>query len=390
MIQQRYLTPRWLIACIVFMNMFIPLSIDLYLPALPEMGHYFQAGEMLVNLTLVAFFLFFAVGIILFGPLCDKYGRRPVLIGGTMLYTASSLLCAAAPSIYVLIAGRILQALGAGCMITVATALIKDCFAGKNMTRILAVTQALNVIAPMAAPILGGFLLTYTTWHGAFYLLTALGLVSLVMALLLTEPLAAEERSQVPIFKALGLLIAYTKHRQFMIILTMFSLLAAPYMAYLSISSFVYIQYFGLSAQTYSFYFAANSAAAVIGPIIYLHLVSHVSRKTLTKGCFFVTAVSSAAVLTSGHLSALGFLLSFLPFTITEAIIRPFTMDILLKSAKEDIGTASSLINFVPTLLGSLGMALSTLPWGNFITGLGSIMAGALFGALLLWRKAKL
>ncbi|WP_298590923.1 hypothetical protein [uncultured Megasphaera sp.] len=86
----------------------------------------------------------------------------------------------------------------------------------------------------------------------------------------------------------------------------------------------------------------------------------------------------------------MGFLLSFLPFTITEAIIRPFTMDILLKSAKEDIGTASSLINFVPTLLGSLGMALSTLPWGNLITGLGSIMAGALFSALLLWRKAKL
>ena len=390
MIPQRYLSPRMLIACIVFMNMFIPLSIDLYLPALPEMGQYFHAGEMLVNLTLIAFFLFFAAGIILFGPLCDKYGRRPALLWGAVLYTAASFLCAGAPSIYVLIAGRIIQALGAGCMITVATALIKDCFSGKNMTRILAITQALNVIAPMAAPLLGGLLLTYTSWRGAFYLLTALGVVSVIMALLLTEPLAPAMRNKGTLWDALGLLVRYTRHRHFMKILIMFSLLTAPYMAYLSISSFVYINLFSLSAQAYSFYFAANSAAAIIGPFLYLRLTGRMSPKNLARSCFLITAVSSAAVLTTGHLSALGFLLSYLPFTVTESIVRPFTMDILLKQASGDIGTASALINFVPTLLGSAGMALSTLPWGNFITGLGIIMTGALAGSLSIWRKTTL
>lgn len=210
------------------------------------------------------------------------------------------------------------------------------------------------------------------------------------MALLLTEPLAPAMRNKGTLWDALGLLVRYTRHRHFMKILIMFSLLTAPYMAYLSISSFVYINLFSLSAQAYSFYFAANSAAAIIGPFLYLRLTGRMSPKNLARSCFLITAVSSAAVLTTGHLSALGFLLSYLPFTVTESIVRPFTMDILLKQASGDIGTASALINFVPTLLGSAGMALSTLPWGNFITGLGIIMAGALAGSLSIWRKTTL
>lgn len=386
MVQQKHLGTNAMVAFITFMNMFIPLSIDLYLPAMPQMGAQFGAGSALVGMTLTAFFFFFAVSIVLFGPVSDKYGRRPVLIASAALYVAASLICATADSIYVLIAGRILQAVGAGAIITVATALIKECFEGALMTKILAVTQALGVIAPMAAPIIGGVLLTFTSWHGAFYLLTVLGLLNLALAFLLTETLPRGERYTGGLLRSMTLLAGFLKYRRFMCILVMLSLLAAPYMAYLAVSSFVYVDEFQLTPQAYSYYFAVNSAAAVLGPGLYLRLKPRMTNSAILRFSFTGVFISALSVFFLGHIAAIFMLLSFLPFTIIESMIRPFGMDLLLREVKENVGTASSVINFVQTLLGSIGMMLGTLPWGDFVQGLAIIMFVALGLAVAFWR----
>lgn len=301
-----------------------------------------------------------------------------------MVYTLASLICATSGSVYVLIGGRILQALGAGCIVTISTALIKDCFSGEKLTRILAITPALNVIAPMAAPIIGSLRLLYTFWRDAFVLLAFLGSINIIIALLLTEPLLLEKRYTGTVVQSMGLLVKFTRHAYFLLILIMFSLLAAPYMAYVSVSSFVYMNTFHLSPQLYELYFSFNSACAVVGPFLYLHIAGRVSNRCITNACFLVTAISGVALLTIGQSSALCFMLSFLPFTIIEFIVRPFTMDVLLKMVRAEIGTASALINFVPTLLGSGGMFVSTLPWSSFIGGLGIIILGALSGSTLI------
>lgn len=386
MVQQKHLGTNAMVVFITFMNMFIPLSIDLYLPAMPQMGAQFGAGSALVGMTLTAFFFFFAVSIVLFGPVSDKYGRRPVLIASAALYVAASLICATADSIYVLIAGRILQAVGAGAIITVATALIKECFEGALMTKILAVTQALGVIAPMAAPIIGGVLLTFTSWHGAFYLLTVLGLLNLALAFLLTETLPRGERYTGGLLRSMTLLAGFLKYRRFMCILVMLSLLAAPYMAYLAVSSFVYVDEFQLTPQAYSYYFAVNSAAAVLGPGLYLRLKPRMTNNAILRFSFTGVFISALSVFFLGHIAAIFMLLSFLPFTIIESMIRPFGMDLLLREVKENVGTASSVINFVQTLLGSIGMMLGTLPWGDFVQGLAIIMFVALGLAVAFWR----
>ena len=389
MVKQKKLTLSAMIVFITFMNMFIPLSTDLYLPALPEMGKYFSANEFLVGMTLTIFFFVFAVSIVLFGPLSDKYGRKKILLAGTLIFSFSSLSCAMASNIYFLIAGRFFQALGAGAIITVATALIKDCFRGSIMAKILAITQALGVIAPMAAPLIGGFLLNFTSWRGAFFLLTFLGILNFFVACLLTETLPKEKRFKGNIFSSLMLLVKLGKQKNFMIILIMFSILAAPYMAYLSSSSFIYVGYFSLTAQTYSYFFAINSAAAVLGPILYLKLKIFMSNERLTELCFFISLLSGFLVIFPGNFSALAFLLSFLPFTIIESVARPFAMEILLNKAKDNVGTASSMINFVPTLFGSFGMALGTLPYENFIDGLGMIILVSTFLSIFLFKFVK-
>lgn len=389
MIKQKYLSNSAMVGMITFVNMFIPLSTDLYLPALPQMGRYFQASEFLVGMTLTIFFFIFAVSMVLFGPMTDKYGRKRVMAFGATIYTIASVICALSPNIYILLIGRFFQAVGSGAVITVATALIKDCFEGKIMSKILAITQALGVIAPMTAPLIGGFLLIITSWRGAFFLLTFLGAINILLSFLLTETLTEDERYKGKILDSLKLLLEVGKQKNFMMILIMFSILAAPYMAYLSVSSFVYIEYFILSAQQYSYFFAVNSAAAVLGPILYLKLKIFMSNKRLTELCFIITALSGFLVMFPGNWSALAFLLSFLPFTIIESVARPFAMDILLNQAKENVGTAAAMINFVPTLFGSLGMALGTLPWGNFIDGLGIIILSSMAISMIFFFFVK-
>ena len=386
MVRQKYLSTPALVLTITFMCCYPPFSTDLYLPALPEMGKYFGANEFLIGMTLTIFFLMFALSMVIFGPISDKYGRKPILIFGSGIFTLASVACVVAPDVYVMLAGRFFQGVGSGAVITVATAVIKDCFRGRIMTRILVITQALGVIAPMAAPLIGGFLLRFTDWHGAFYLLILIGAINLILSCLYTETLTPEKRYNGSVFDSVLLLKKLAKQKFFMLPLIMFSVLMAPCMAYLSVSSFVYIENFKLTAQEYSYFFAANAAASVLGPILYLKLKDLMSNERLTEFCFLVSALSGFAILIPGHWSALAFLLAFLPFTIIESAARPFAMDILLGRAKENVGTASSMINFVPNLFGSLGMALGTLPWGDFISGLAIIILGATAASIFMFR----
>ena len=383
--KQKYLSISAMIAYIAFINMFIPLSTDLFLPALPEMGNYFSTSEFLVGLTLTIFFFVFAVSMILFGPLSDKYGRRSILILGASIYTVASFACAEASTIYFLLVGRFFQAVGSGAVITVATALIKDCFRGKVMRKILAITQALGVIAPMVAPLVGGILLTFTDWRGSFYLLTALGGINLIVAFLFCETLPEHKRYRGGLLNSMTLLLEVGRKKYFMAVLIMFAFLSKPYMAYLSASSFIYVEFFNLTAQEYSYFFAVNSAASIAGPILYLKLKNILSNVSLLKLCFCVAITSGLLVSSFGQTSAIIFLLSFLPFTAIGAVVRPFSMEILLLEARENVGTAAAVINFVPTLFGSLGMMLGTLPWGNFVDGLGLIMMTATTLSVTLW-----
>lgn len=382
---QRYLGPKSLIFFISLMAMFIPLSIDLYLPAMPTMTDYFHTTSAMVNLTLVAFYLFFAVGIILFGPLSDTYGRKPMLSLCLILYIGGSISCALSASIQQLIIFRIFQSLGAGGVMAISTALVKDCFSGKLKSKVLAAVQAMGVLAPMIAPIAGAAILRVANWRETFWILALIGLLTLIITLFFQETLPKSERYTGSLGGSLVRLLVVGKNAGFSAFLFVAAMLAAPYMAYVTLSSYIYQTFFSLNAQTYSYFFAINSALAILGPVIYIRTIGKLSAQTFTWCCFGVAFLSGMGVLFLGNLSPFLFLFAYLPFTLVESAIRPFSTNILLDQQSEDIGSASSLINAVHTILGSAGMALGSLSWSNMIHGLGIIMVLSTLLAIAVW-----
>ena len=157
-------------------------------------------------------------------------------------------------------------------------------------------------------------------------------------------------------------------------------------MASLSIKSFsrlfhesfyIYQNYFALDPQTYSYYFAVNSAFAILGPVLYIRSIGSISARSFAWSCLLIVIASSISVFIVGVQSPFFFMLTFLPFTLIEGAIRPFSTNILLDQQSEDIGSASSLINAVHTILGSIGMLLGSLAWSNIVHGLGVIMLAA-------------
>ena len=149
---QRRLGRAGLLALLVCTSLAMPLSLDMYTPAVPHMVEHLATTEGMVNLTLVGYYLFFAVGLLVFGPMSDRIGRRPVLLAGLGIYAVASALCALAPTIEVLIAARVLQALGAGAADSMTNSVVKDTFREEKRQVALSFIQLMFILGPVVAP----------------------------------------------------------------------------------------------------------------------------------------------------------------------------------------------------------------------------------------------
>lgn len=385
MTAQRYLGNKGIIVFIALMNMLIPLSIDMYLPALPSMSAYFGSGSSLTNLTLSAFFLFYAIGILFWGPLSDKYGRKKIIFIGAIIYLISTIACAVSINIYFLIFARILQGIGSGGITSVSIAIIKDCFEGRKRGTILAVSQSISGLAPMLAPVVGGVILRFTNWRGTFWALAAIGVLNLVMVVLYEETLKEEEKYRGTVLGSVSRLLVVARNKSFIIPAIIFSLCALPFMGYIAISSYIYVDFFELSAQTYSYFFAANAMLSIFGPIIYVKLFMGVNKKIFAIVVLAMSAISGVLVLLFGMHTQYLFWGAFALMSMAVSISRPFSTTLLLDQHTSDTGSVSSLISVMFTVLGSIGMSLVGLMSGNLVYGLGILMVIFSLIALLGW-----
>jgi DHA1 family bicyclomycin/chloramphenicol resistance-like MFS transporter len=356
---------------------------DLYLPALPGMAVFFNVPVSLVNLTLILFFVFFAAGILIWGPLSDKYGRKPILLVGLTIYMLASVLCAVSSDIYLLIVFRIFQAVGGSAASAVATAIVKDVFKSKDREWILAIVQSMVMISPALAPVLGAFLLSFTSWRGVFWTLALIGFIALAGSVAYQETLVRRSTMSLP--QSIGRLGVVLKNPGFFSLLILFSMTSISTMAFVASSSYIYQVGFGTSEQAYSYYFALNGIGLLLGPMLYIRLAARFDRDAIVKVCFATIAASGILVFFFGSLSPIVFALCILPATVAGVCSRPPGTNLMLEQQSEDTGSASSLMGCTMTVMGTIGMVLISADIGRIVPTLGVITAATGMTAGILW-----
>ncbi|WED23363.1 multidrug effflux MFS transporter [Vibrio sp. JC009] len=371
---------------LVIISAFPPLTTDLYLPALPQMVDVFSTTQAMVNLTLGGYLAMFSIGLLFWGPLSEKYGRKAILLTGLGVYIASSILCALAESIEMLILFRVAQAFGGGAVTVVATAVIKDLYDGREREKIMATVMSLVVIAPMVAPVLGAFLLKVASWRMMFVVLAIFGSVAVLGTLMFRETL--DDKYTGSVLRAWGRVGVVLKNPRFSMLLAIFSIAPMSMMAFIAAASFIYIDGFGLSEQTFSFFFAFNALFATAGPMIYIRISRQIAVQKIVSYCFALILICGLAMVTAGDYSPWLFAVLVAPATLAVITLRVPGTNLMLEQQERDTGSAAALIQFTAMMLGSAGMYLVSLRPEQMILSLGTLqitvgVAGSLFWLLV-------
>ena len=382
---QKYL-PAWaIVLLIVILTTIPPFSTDMYLPALPEMVAYFGTTDAILNMTLYGFMFFQAVAMLALGPISDKYGRKPVLAVSIIIYIISSFFAAAAPTIELFILARMIQGASSGGMMVISIALIKDCFEEKVRNTVLTLSVVLGVIGPVASPVLGAYLIEAVNWQSTLAFPGVLTILCLIITLLFTESLPAEEKLSGSIPSVFKRMIGICRHKSFMAFLLSMGMFSLPFMAYLAVSSYIFVEGFGLAGTTYSYLLATNAVLGTVGMLILQRLTKGGSNKSMGVVVIILSLVSSLIMLSVGYLNPAVCFIGMTFCVVAAFAARPYALAILMNQFDGDTGSVSSVFNFTLVFIGCLGMAAATLPWPTYIIGLGvcSLFAGVAAAVLM-------
>ena len=370
------------IAFIVLVGALPPLSTDLPLPALPEIASFFGVEDIATTMVLVAFFVTYAFSTLLWGPLSDKYGRKPMLLIGFAIYLIGSFLCGIATSVDSLIIFRAIQGLGGGCSMTVTSAIVRDVYTGKKQESILAIVQSMTMVCPLVAPVLGALLQTLISWRGVFFAQAIMGLVIVAGAIIMKE--TNKERLDVKILGALARLVPVMRHGKFMLMVISFSLPFVGIMAWVSSSSYIYANDFGLSSQVYSYFFALTSVGAIAGPLAYIWISKKFKRYNIITVCLIESLIAGIAIILFGANSPMILALLILPTTFAIGAIRPPTTYMMLNNKEGDSGSAAALIGAVSSICGIIGMIVVVL-FSDYVFGIGFLFVIISIITLTVW-----
>ena len=367
-----------------------PLSVDFYLPSFPAVQTSLHTSATEVQLTLTGFLVGLGLGQLLWGPISDRFGRRGPLLVGIAVSSVAALGAALAPSIGVLIAARLVQAVAGSCAVVIGRAIVPDLLRGQDAARAMALLTTVNYLAPMIAPVVGGSLAGVLSWRGILGIVVAVTVAQLVCAaLLVPESLPPARRTASVYFGHVGRLLGRPDFRSSAVVAW---LVFGMMMSYISSSSFVYQRVLGTPTWLYGAGFAVNACGLLAGGVMSARLHRRgvppvrILRRSLTLSA--VAAVLVLAVVVSPLPAWL--LVVPLWFTILGAgFSNPNSMSLALESARDVAGSASAVVGAGMFLLGAAVSPLGGLGGGDSAVPLGVLLTTCAVAALGLFAVAR-
>ncbi|PVB61487.1 multidrug effflux MFS transporter [Labrenzia sp. 011] len=324
-----------------------PFAIDLYLPAMPEIVRDLNTNDAAVHMTFTVYFIAFGVAQLFYGPLADRFGRKPPVFIGLVVFIAGSALCATAPDVATLTLGRFVQALGAAAPMVIVRAVVRDLHTGSQATRLMALVMLVISISPMLAPLTGSLIIAFGNWRLIFSVLGVIAMAAMVlMALQLPETLPPERRGRIDPTEMIRSAIYLLKDARFMGLTLIAGFSLASFFVFIAAAPLVYMTRYELTPTGFSLVFALNAVgfftssqfAATLGDRFGM------ARVALLSVCGFASATSLLFILVWNGFDDLPVLMAllFVGNTFLGQVIAP-TMVMALEEHGEHAGMASSL-----------------------------------------------
>lgn len=376
-----------LIAFLGVLSALAPLSNDLFVPSLPAAADGLGTSSGDIQLSMSAVLLGFALGQLVYGPLSDRFGRRPLLSLGLGLYILASFLCARSVDLQDLLLGRLLQGLGGAAGMVLARAIILDRWTGAEASRVLSWIAVITFMAPVCAPLVGGYLASLAHWPLVFWVQAAVGVLSLLGAFALLSRGRGPDRdaSVVRSFLAYGDVL---RDREALLYMACMGCGHAGVMAFVANSAFVFVGHLGLEPYQYGFCFSIVMLGGVTGSYLNGRLVMGVGiDKLLSLGTVIVALAGLVAMLTNLLVGGLwAVLVPSLCYTFGMAFIFSNAIAHVLSRFRDRAGAAAAVVGVNQFLVGALSatvLSLNDVP--SSVPLASALAAGGLASAGLWW-----
>lgn len=359
-------------ATLGMLTAFGPFVTDFYLPVLPEMTGYFHTTPALASMSLTAGMIGLAAGQLFIGPLTDKYGRKRILVGSMLLFVVASLLCIFSGDIFMFNAMRVLQGLAGAGGIVIAKSMSADMYTGRELASFMALLGAINGIAPVCAPVVGGLMAGVTLWTGVFAVILAVGIVLMVCSMFLPETLQPANRIRKSVIKVYGNLFRVFRNSRFT--LSVMAEMACFFMffAYIASSPFIMQQVYHLSPLGYSLCFGLNALMIGVGAAMATRFRSQGTCLRFG-GLGMLAGTLLLAFLLNTAMPLWIVMLAYIYTLICFGLMQPPLTAIALDSERDNAGVASAIFGASGFVAGALSSPLVGI--GDITVTSGLVMA---------------